>query len=181
MTQNSVPHITRTKTTKSISEDKEIKEYIHHRLQEKWSKKRKLLDEKQHKEEIVVLQQEAQEIHVPRVPETINSDFEKRKREVSKVTNKYEDVIMQLQEEGYNVYPSYVPSSCSNQDVLKERDHALDDAKRYRTELEHAREETKKIQFKMEERIGAVVNFWRNKIHEGDSRSGKIMKLALIK
>lgn len=63
----------------------------------------------------------------------------------------------------------------------RERNRALSLARHYRNIAEACQTEKREMKSKLEERVELVRNFWRNKIIEGGSRSGKILRAALIR
>lgn len=63
----------------------------------------------------------------------------------------------------------------------KERNQALTLAQHYRNIAEATRTEKREIKKKLEGKVELVRNFWRNNIIEGGSRSGRILRAALIK
>ena len=65
--------------------------------------------------------------------------------------------------------------------VRKERDQALMLARQYRNEVEECREEKRELKCKLERRMELIRGFWRNKIIEGGSRSGRILRAALLR
>ena len=62
-----------------------------------------------------------------------------------------------------------------------ERDRALRLAKHYRNMAEETHREKRDLQHRLETQIELVRNFWRNQLVEGDSRSGRMLRAALIK
>lgn len=62
-----------------------------------------------------------------------------------------------------------------------ERDNALLLARQYRDMVEQSQEEKRKLKTELEKKVEVVRNFWRNKVVEGGSRSGQILRAALIK
>ena len=63
----------------------------------------------------------------------------------------------------------------------KERNTALIAAQCYRDMAENSQKEKREIQYKLEANTELVRNFWRNKIIEGSSRSGKMLRAALLR
>ena len=63
----------------------------------------------------------------------------------------------------------------------REKDNALLLARQYRDLAENCRTEKRMQKQKLEEKIELVRNFWRNKVVEGGTRSGQILRAALIK
>lgn len=83
--------------------------------------------------------------------------------------------------------------TCSSNEVLSmkckdkvskarhERDKALFLARHYRDIAEESQSEKRILKCELEGRIEVVRNFWRNKVIEGSTRSGKILRAALIR
>lgn len=67
------------------------------------------------------------------------------------------------------------------QSARAERDRALALACKYRDDVEKSRMERRALKHDLETKIETVRNFWRNKIIEGSSRSGRILRAALIR
>ncbi len=65
--------------------------------------------------------------------------------------------------------------------VRNERNDALCLAQHYRDIAEKTRKEKRDLKNKLENEIEIVRNFWRNKIVEGKSRSGKILRESLLR
>lgn len=63
----------------------------------------------------------------------------------------------------------------------REKDNALLLARQYRDLAEKCRTEKRMQKQELEEKIELVRNFWRNKVVEGGTRSGQILRAALIK
>lgn len=63
----------------------------------------------------------------------------------------------------------------------QERDNALMIARQYRNIAEECRTEKRKLKHDLEEKVETVRNFWRNKVVEGGSRSGIMLRTALIR
>lgn len=62
-----------------------------------------------------------------------------------------------------------------------ERNKALNLAQHYRNLAEESQSEKRILKSELEGQIEVVRNFWRNKIVEGGTRSGKILRAALIR
>ena len=62
-----------------------------------------------------------------------------------------------------------------------ERDRALRLAKHYCNMAEETHREKRDLQHRLETQVELVRNFWRNQIVEGDSRSGRMLRAALIR
>ena len=67
------------------------------------------------------------------------------------------------------------------QNARQEKDNALQLARWYRDIAEKCQTEKRRMKHKMEEKLEIVRNFWRNKVVEGGSRSGKMLRAALIR
>lgn len=67
------------------------------------------------------------------------------------------------------------------QSARKERDRALSLARQYRDLAEARQAEKRTLKNELERKIETVRDFWRNKVVEGGSRSGQILRAALIK
>ena len=83
---------------------------------------------------------------------------------------------------------SYAPSvlsSMEQQCIIKQtrndQDQALMEAKQYRDLAETLKKEKREIEHKLVSKIEIVRDFWRNKIVEGDSRGGKILRASLLR
>ena len=66
-------------------------------------------------------------------------------------------------------------NSCS----VEERDRALSLARIYRDMTETSQSEKRIMKSKLEKKIETVRDFWRNKLVEGTSRSGRMLRAAL--
>ena len=72
---------------------------------------------------------------------------------------------------------------CKEQ-ILKarhQRNEALFLARHYRNMAEKSRSDTRMLKEDLESQIETVRDFWRNKIVEGSSRSGRLLRAALIR
>ena len=67
------------------------------------------------------------------------------------------------------------------QEARTERDQALLMARQYRDAAESTRAEKRELQFTLEKRIEVVRDFWRNKVVEGGSRSGVMLRAPLLR
>ena len=67
------------------------------------------------------------------------------------------------------------------QSAREERDRALSLAQQYRNLAEASQLETKTLKNELERKVETVRDFWRNKIVEGNSRSGNMLRAALIR
>ena len=67
------------------------------------------------------------------------------------------------------------------QEARTERDQALLIARQYRNVAEATRAEKRELQCELEKKIEVVRDFWRNKVVEGGSRSGLILRAALLR
>ena len=67
------------------------------------------------------------------------------------------------------------------QSARNERDRALLLARQYRDLAEASQAGKRTLQIELERKIETVRDFWRNKVVEGGSRSGQILRAALIK
>lgn len=76
-----------------------------------------------------------------------------------------------------------VAAQCKQQlkNACQERDNALVLARQYRGMAEECQTEKRRLKHKLEEKVELVRNFWRNKVVEGGSRSGKILRASLIR
>ena len=63
----------------------------------------------------------------------------------------------------------------------QERNVALELAQMYRDLAEKIQQDKRKIQDELETRVETVRDFWRNKIIEGESRGGQILRAALFR
>lgn len=63
----------------------------------------------------------------------------------------------------------------------QERDQALMLAQQYRNVAEACRGEKREMKYEIERKIELVRSFWRDQIIEGGSRSGRILRAALIR
>ena len=85
------------------------------------------------------------------------------------------------------------PSSCTSSPVhsarckqllesaRKERDHALSLARHYRDMAETSQAQKRIVKADLERKVELVRNFWRDKVVEGKTRSGKMLRAALIR
>lgn len=62
-----------------------------------------------------------------------------------------------------------------------ERNDALNLAKYYRNRIEKLRTEKEELQHEMKRQVQHSRQFWRNQIMEGESRSGRILRAALLR
>ena len=67
------------------------------------------------------------------------------------------------------------------QSAREERDRALSLAQEYRNLAEASQLEKRTLKNELERKVETVRDFWRNKIVEGNSWSGKILRAALIR
>ena len=84
-------------------------------------------------------------------------------------------------------------SSCTNSPVhsarckqllksaRKERDKALSLARVYRDMAETSQTQKRILKANLEKKVEIVRDFWRNKVVEGSTRSGKMLRAALLK
>ena len=74
-----------------------------------------------------------------------------------------------------------IATRCKQQleSARRNRDNALILARQYRNIAEECQAEKRKIKHELEEKVELVRNFWRNKVVEGGSRSGKMLRAAL--
>ena len=70
---------------------------------------------------------------------------------------------------------------CIIKQATKDRDQALMEAKYYRNLAETFKTEKQDIEQAYAKRVEVVRDFWRNKIVEGDSRGGRILRASLLK
>ena len=82
---------------------------------------------------------------------------------------------------------SYVASVFSNieqqsllQEARNDRDKAMIEAKCYRDLAETLKKEKRELENKLHTQTEIVRDFWRNKIFEGGSRGGKILRASLL-
>ena len=104
------------------------------------------------------------------------------------INESYESIQKDCELEGVHLLPQIVSPEHSNiaaeERLLKcerERDKALKDAFHYRTLVEKLETDIREVKSTMHYRVTAVRDFWRNSVLEGRSRSGVILKKALIK
>ena len=67
------------------------------------------------------------------------------------------------------------------QAAQNERDQALLQARNYRDMAEATRADKRALKHNLEGKIELVRDFWRNKIVEGGSRSGRMLRVSLIR
>ena len=67
------------------------------------------------------------------------------------------------------------------QAARNERDQALLQARQYRDMAEATRADKRALKHNLEGKIEIVRDFWRNKIVEGGSRSGRMLRASLIR
>ena len=67
------------------------------------------------------------------------------------------------------------------QRARKKRDQALSLARCYRDLAEARQAEKRALKNELDERIELVRDFWQNKVVEGGSRSGQILRAALVR
>ena len=91
-----------------------------------------------------------------------------------------DEVVVPLREKCVSPL-TQVDYSCQVKEAREERDRALNLAKHYRDIAEGCRRETLKVQYELETKVETVKQFWRNKIIEGESRSGRILRASLLK
>ncbi len=98
----------------------------------------------------------------------------------------YENTQRDCELDGMHLLPSIMLPETSKSVVedrfiecTKERDQALKDALQYRNLVENLETNLSELRTTMHHRVAAVRDFWRNKVLEGGSRSGKILKRSL--
>lgn len=112
----------------------------------------------------------------------------------SKIIDSYSNVKDDCESEGFHLLPSIEKSGSNIKQLkkqtdkdkeidqyIKERDTALQEAFQYRQLVESHEKELKEVKSTMYHRVSTVRDFWRDQILEGRSRSGAILKNALIK
>lgn len=62
-----------------------------------------------------------------------------------------------------------------------ERNSALNLAQHYRDVAETIQKEKRDLKKEMEDKIELVKSFWRDKVVEGGTRSGKLLRAALLR
>ena len=94
-----------------------------------------------------------------------------------------DEIVTPISEPTCNCSPMAGPSCCKQQLEIarKERDNALLIARQYRDLAETSRTERRREKYELEQKVELVRNFWRNKIIEGNSRSGQMLRAALLK
>ena len=92
-------------------------------------------------------------------------------------------VVLPIKEPELPPHSDVHAARCSREVILarRERNQALQLAQQYRDLAEKARSEKQEVQHKLENEIEVVRDFWRNKVVEGGSRGGKILRAALLK
>lgn len=61
----------------------------------------------------------------------------------------------------------------------RERDHALEQARLFRNQVDEVRSKSRQMCTKLNDRVDVVRNFWRNKIAEGSTRAGRCVRQAI--
>ena len=75
---------------------------------------------------------------------------------------------------------SKMEQQCIIKKARDDRDQALLEAKEYRDLAERLQKEKRDVEQELTSRIETVRDFWRNKIVEGESRAGKILRASLL-
>ena len=112
-----------------------------------------------------------------------------------KVENKYEDIVHSssgvlllpsvppLSEEQSSSLIAKVLTGVEQQSIIQEarndRDRAIMEAKSYRDLAEKIKKEKREQECNLLKQTEAVRDFWRNKVLEGDTRGGKILRASL--
>lgn len=94
------------------------------------------------------------------------------------------EVVAPIEEQTFGHSLPLVTRVDYNHQVLearKERDEALALARHCRDVAERCRTETRRVRDHLESKIEVVRDFWRNKVVEGESRSGRILRASLIR
>ena len=93
-------------------------------------------------------------------------------------------VPIQIQNQPFS-YAGSVLSNMEQQNLLQEacndRNKAMIEAKCYRDLAENLKKEKRELENKLQTETEVVRDFWRNKIIEGDSRGGKILRASLLR
>lgn len=121
-------------------------------------------------------------------------------QKIERVEKEYNELFVKLSTSNSALLPAVLipiedkkPLSCAasvisrmeQQSIIrsatKDRDQALMEAKHYRNLAETLKKEKRDIEHKYAKKVEVVRDFWRNKIVEGDSRGGKILRASLLK
>ena len=89
--------------------------------------------------------------------------------------------IVPIAEPSCSCTNTVVPPRCKEllEDARRERNNAIMLAMGYRDMAEQCQTEKRKLKYKLEEKVKVLRNFWRNRVLEGSSRSGLILREAL--
>ncbi len=94
------------------------------------------------------------------------------------------EVVVPIQEQEQTFDPSHMSqmarTDCKQivQKAREERDQALKLAQQFRNIPEQSFSEKRCLQYELESKVETVRDFWRNKIVEGGSRSGSILRAS---
>ena len=97
------------------------------------------------------------------------------------------EVVVPIQEQEQTFDPSHMSqmarTDCKQivQKAREERDQALKLAQQFRNIAEQSFSEKRCLQYELESKVETVRDFWRNKIVEGGSRSGSILRASLLR
>ena len=159
-----------------------------------WKQRRELNEQREGLDGEQLLQDTAAEdIQKPYVQEREKNEEQKRETE-KKYTNIALDshngtlLLPSISIPSEQQSVSYVATDFSNieqqrllQEARNDRDKAMIEAKCYRDLAETLKKEKRELENELHTQTEIVRNFWRNKIFEGDSRGGKILRAALLK
>ena len=103
------------------------------------------------------------------------------------IKESYENTQRDCELDGMHLLPSLLLPETSKSiadnrliECSSERDKALKDALHYRTLVEKLETDLAELKTTMHHRVAAVRDFWRNKVLEGESRSGMILRCSLM-
>ena len=146
-------------------------------------------------------EEEKERLHISKLHEIRASKTVQRHLEVDRVESSYieqnhkekdssdtsplllDEVVTPVLEPTCNCTDSINGTRCKLllESARRERDSAVLLARHYRDLAEESHTERRIQKHKLEEKVELVRNFWRNKVVEGGSRSGKILRAALIR
>ncbi len=92
------------------------------------------------------------------------------------------EVVVPIQEQTFDPMSQMARTDCNQivQKAREERNQALKLAQQFRNIAEQSCSEKRCLQYELESKVETVRDFWRNKIVEGGSRSGCILRASLF-
>ena len=133
------------------------------------------LEKKQMEERMLEKQREQQE------KEEHNSEVQRKYRVLAQEALYSETDSLLLPDISALSNADEIPVKTADSSVKQALKDALCQVQSYRNLAERLQREKRELKHQMEEKTEVVVDFWRNKLLEGSSRAGKMVKCALQK